>query len=381
MAQDKPKIHWVTPDHDFVGNALGYASHNRAMRKHAADYLDIDESADIALTIVPADLFKPYPGKINVLFTMWEFLELPNSYIKALDRADVIIVPSRFCKEVFRKYTDKPIYVCFEGVEASEYQHHQRKLPNVGAGEKFRFLWVGAPNPRKGYPLILEAVKVFQGVKDVEIYIKTTVQKTTWLDFIKTTWRKRKEIMTQNKARLSWARILRRMPKPLLANRLTVMGPEKNIIFDTRHLSKKELIDLYNSAHCFLLPTFGEGWGLTLCEAMATGCPSIATAVTGCADFFDDAVGYPLAYGMQEQELQNYKCKATGYVPSPRDLVDKMVYVCNHYPEALKKGKKASERILTKFTWDQAARRLREIIVEVEENHSRNQKAVCRTQV
>lgn len=366
MLNNKPKIHWITPEHNVVGNAFGYNSHNKSLKWHSEKYLDITPDSKIALQIVPADLFRPIPGKINILFTMWEFLELPNNYIKNIDRADAIIVPSRFCKEVFRKYTDKPIYVCFEGVDENDFKFHQRRIHNVSAGERFRFLWVGAPNARKGYPLILESLRVFQQIGDVEVYIKTTMPKTTWPQFIKTTWKKRREIFFENKKRVAWKRMMNRLPKPNLAGQVKTFGPKQNVFFDTRNLSKQELIALYNSAHCFLLPTFGEGWGLTLCEAMATGCPSIATAVTGCADFFDDDVGYSLKYEMHEQELLNYQCKATGYVPSVNDLVAKMIHVRTHYAEALGKGKKASARILTKFTWDKAAQRLRDIVADIE---------------
>lgn len=362
---ERPKVMWNTPEHSYVGNALGYATHNKYMKKHAQKYMDFDTQADIALSIIPADLFVPIPGKINVLFTMWEFMDVPNCYIKNFDRCDAIIVPSRFCRDVFRKVTDKPIYVCFEGVEAEQYKFHQRRLPNVSKGEKFRFLWVGAPNPRKGYPLILEAIKVFEQVQDVEIYIKTTVEKPSFKQFLKNSWDNRKAIMFKDDARLAWGRTLRRLPKPSLHGKLTRMGKNDNVIFDARSLPFEELQNLYNSAHCFLLPTFGEGWGLTLCEAMATGCPAIATGVTGCADFFDSEVGYPLRYEIKEQELQNYQVRAHGYVPSVKDMVDHMVYVCNHYPEALKKGKKASERILGKFTWNQSAMRLAEILKEI----------------
>lgn len=375
---DKTKVQWITPEHSYVGNALGYNTHNKFLRKHAQKFLDFDNNAEIALSIVPADMFKPIPGKINVLFTMWEFLDVPNCYIKAFDRCDAIVVPSRFCKEIFKQVTDKPIYVCFEGVEAEQYKYHQRKLPNVSGGEKFRFLWVGAPNPRKGYPLMLEAIKVFEQVQDVEIYIKTTVEKPSLKQFLKNSWDNRKEIMFKDNVRLAWTRSLRRLPTPSLSGKLVRMGKNQNVIFDARSLPFSELVELYKSAHCFILPTFGEGWGLTLCEAMATGCPSIATGVTGCADFFDSQVGYPIEYAIQQQELANYQVVARGYVPNVRHMVDQMVYVCNHYQEALKKGKKASERILNKFTWEKSAMRLADILTEIQ---LKKGKAKCEAQL
>jgi len=359
------KIHWITQEHNLVANALGYNTHNKFMRKYCQQILDFDENSRVTMTITPADQFIPVSGKFNILFTMWEFLDLPKTYIKGINKADAIIVPSRFCKDLFKRYTDKTVEVCWEGVEAKKFPFYQRRFPDFKTGERFRFLWVGAPNPRKGYPLIQEAIKVIEAVPQVEIYIKTTMPILSWKQTFINAWRKRKLIFRRD-FREKWLRSLirsiRRIPKPYYANQLKIVGRHKNIIFDTRFLTFEELVQLYNSAHCFLLPTFGEGWGLTLCEAMATGCPCIATAVTGCADFFNEQVGYPLAWEIKEQELQNYDLKTQGYVPDTKDLIEKMIYVIRHYPEALKKGKRASTLIHRKFTWMNSARRLEELI-------------------
>jgi glycosyltransferase involved in cell wall biosynthesis len=95
---------------------------------------------------------------------------------------------------------------------------------------------------------------------------------------------------------------------------------------------------------------------------MGTGCPCIATAVTGCKDFFNDYVGYELKWDIKKTELQNYDLTADGYVPDTEDLAKHMIYVMQNYDDALKKGKRASDRIHRKFTWELSGRRLSEII-------------------
>lgn len=368
---EKIKIHWVTSEYEGVANAFGYAFHNRMMRKHAAPYIEFDDKSNIALQIIPADLFRPIPGKLNILFSMWEFLDVPNKYIRAFDKADVIIVPSAFCKEIFRPHTDKPILTCWEGIDPNIYKFHPRHKPI--SGEKFRFLWIGAPNPRKGYPFILEAVKIFEKTPNVEMYIKTTVPKRSWKGSLQTIWKHRDEILFAEgekgkRARRAAGSILRRlsMVRPYYDGEVMVTGTYKNIFYDTRKLPIEDLVSLYNSAHCFLLPTLGEGWGLTLCEAMATGCPAIATPVTGCTEYFDETVGYPIQYSIFEQDLAiNYGLKARGYVPDTRDFVQQIINVMQNYDAALKKGRKASDKIRSKFTWERSGQRLAEIIREV----------------
>jgi len=360
---EKLKVQWATPELNMVGNALGYATQNKFMRKYMQRYVDFDDSAEIALTLISADKFKPVPRKINVLFTMWEFMQLPQSYLDAMYFADAIVTPSSFCNQLFRKYTGKPVYTCWEGIEPELYPFYDRQK-NYNGG-KFRFLWVGAPNPRKGYPFILEAVKVFEKAPNIEIYLKTTAPQLREGADIKHIFNEVMKMDYSEEKLGNIKKMVDEMPNKQLAGNLQVLGEHKNIFMDTRKLSNDELRELYNSAHCFLLPTLGEGWGLTLCEAMATGCPSIATAVTGCADFFNESVGYPIKYSIQEQDLENYGLRADGFMPDTVDFIEQMMHVVTNYPEALRKGKAASERIHNKFTWDRSAQRMRDILTDI----------------
>lgn len=377
MVTGKIKIHWVTLDNEktAVANALGYNSHNSAMRKFCAEHFEFDENAPIAITITPADFFVPIPGKKNILFTMWEAMDVPKSYIKGLNAADVIVVPSTYCAEIFRPHTDKPIYVCFEGVDPEIYKFHERKKPDLRNGEKFRMLWLGAPNPRKGYYLVLELVKVFENLPNIEIYLKTTcgnpltfpklllailnrAKKALFNGNKKTYWKNFKNQLNEIRASII------RYQHPELAKTIIVKGKNKNIFFDSRKLSTEDLVQLYNSAHVFLAPHSGEGWGLTLCEAMATGCPSIASLSTGVLDFFNKDVGYPIRCEVKKCDLQNYDIKARMNIPDTRDFVQQVFAVMNDYKEALKRGKKASYRIKTEFTWKKSAKRLKDIVEE-----------------
>lgn len=378
---DRLKIQWVTPEHQHAGNALGYGTHVSFMKKYCSKIMDLDESADIAVQICPADFFFYVKGKFNVLFTMWEFLEIPNKYIANLNRADAIVVPSSFCRDLFRKYTDRPIYVCHEGVEAHSFPFYQRSAPR--APQRFRYMWCGAPNPRKGYPLILEALKMIENEPGVEIYIKTTMQNIDRAEFVKKLFRKRHELRAEAGGRERFKLMLEHSKGPIpetnpdmvefFGRDIQVLGKHKNVIFDRRKVSMEELVQIYNSAHCFLLPTFGEGWGLTLCEAMATGAPCVAPAITGCVDFFDERVGYPMGFGFAEQELTNYdNLISMGYCPSVLSMCEQMLKVYGNYGEALRRGKKASERIHGKFTWELAAARLNQILQDIHSKNLRN---------
>lgn len=49
-------------------------------------------------------------------------------------------------------------------------------------------------------------------------------------------------------------------------------------------VSEEELLKLYSTASAFLLPTRMEGWGLSIMEAMAAGCPVVTTPVGGITE-------------------------------------------------------------------------------------------------
>lgn len=377
---NKPDLRWAVKPGEVSGNALGYGTHSSLLMKYAEEFINITDDADIVLHLVPGDKFVPVKGKFNILFTMWEFLEIPNSYIANLNRADAVIVPCKFNRDLFRPLTNKPIYVCQEGIVPENYPFFERGGKQI---EKFRFLWSGAPNQRKGYPFIIEAMKVFEKIPNVEIYIKTTSEKLSE-QLIRDNLESIPDETIRKERQAAAERIFERIPKmEQYSQAINYLGKNKNVIFDTRKLSLEELRDLYNSAHCFLLPSFGEGWGLTLCEAMATGCPSIATPVTGIADFFDEEVGFGIKTSQKELDIRgDYGIKTLAFIPDTQDLFDKMCLVIHNYDEALRRGRKASERIHKKFTWRRAGQRLKDIIVEIkgkmDANNSRERQTISR---
>jgi len=66
-----------------------------------------------------------------------------------------------------------------------------------------------------------------------------------------------------------------------LRTRARALGAESSVIFlGTRH----DLETLYRAADAFLLPTISEGVSNSLLEALACGCPALATNVTGTRD-------------------------------------------------------------------------------------------------
>jgi glycosyltransferase involved in cell wall biosynthesis len=294
---------------------------------------------------------------------MFETPDIPKTYVENLQKADELIVPCQWLQVVFKKYfPEKKVHWCWEGTDPKTFTFKERKLP-FPEGKRFRYLWVGAPNPRKGYHLVNQFAQVIERQPAFELYMRTTApQKPSDEEFdswLKENWGTMVERYGSQQAT---AMVTDMRERKDVAGKIHRAGQYQNIIVDTRGPDLKELVELYHSAHCFLLPTLGEGFGLTLCEAMSTGLPCVATSVTGTKDFFDPEVGYTIKYQWMPSFLKNYDLHTAIAMPDVDDFIMKAVRVASNYPKALKKGEKAAERIWGKFTWPIAAQRLVDIV-------------------
>jgi glycosyltransferase involved in cell wall biosynthesis len=122
-----------------------------------------------------------------------------------------------------------------------------------------------------------------------------------------------------------------------------------------RSLSPAELADWYRSLTAFVNGSFGEGFGLHLLEAMACGRPLISTTFGGVGEFFDHAVGYPVAYQLVEARNAVYSGRWAD--PDGDEMIGHMRRVYRDRDESRRLGERAADRA-ARFTWAETARAL-----------------------
>jgi len=309
-----------------IGNAYGYTSHARHLKEACARAgVFNDPDSKIAVHIITPDKFQPIPNKKNILYTMYECTTLPSDWIDAIQYADLLIVPCKQNKELFANYYKGPIEVVWEGVDVFDFPYVERKMPLV---QPFMFLWVGAPNPRKGFEYVGAAWDnwILRGdmPNNVLLYCKTSGVK---------------------------------------AGEQVIPKPKSKTIIDTRNLDIPQLFELYKRANAFLLPSMGEGFGLTLAEAMSTGLPCVFTPWGGPRDFCSSGEGYPVKWKFRNVKTLKFtptgdmvpyheSCAASADVS---DVLKQMKRIYYGYEHALDKGKKAAARIRAGFTWEHSA--------------------------
>lgn len=285
--------------------------------------VNIKEGADMCVHYTSAPFFEPVEGRVNILFTMWEAETLPPDMVEHLSPAKYIIVPSKNSKDVIKR-AELPatIYVCHQAVDTGFYRFKQRVVPE---DRPVRYLWLGAPNIRKGFDIAVKAFHhAFHGTgANVELYIKSSFFKRE--------------------------------------GEITVLDLHKATI-DTRNLSREGVRDLYWKAHVFFFPSRGEGAGLTPLEAMSTGLPVIAPPYTGMRDYMLPAFSYPVNYKLTDVHygLDTKLCEA-----DMDDLVKKLKYTYGNLGEAFQKGKKASEFVGSNFDHKTMGDRMIEILRKI----------------
>lgn len=161
--------------------------------------------------------------------------------------ADLITVPSRFARDTFvqKGIPADRLRIIPYGVSLEKFQPSARP-----PAQAFNVVAAGQVSFRKGVPFLLEAFsRLRHPAKSLTLAGTLTREIKPWL----------------KNARLSGVRF-------------------------PGHLGHPELANLFSRSHVLVLASVEDGFGLVLAQAMACGCPCIATNTSGGPDLISDGV-------------------------------------------------------------------------------------------
>ena len=248
-----------------------------------------------------------WKGQMPCLLTMYETQYLAEGFRAALPNFETVVVPSVQNQELFGEWHPNVHYVPL-GVDPETWQFVPRRTPD----RYFRFL-IGGRGARKGTDLAVKAFNMLWG-KDG-----------------------------------SWGS----GPEPRLLMKNPVAEDyyrgDGRIEMISGRISQAEEVALYASAHCYLQPSRGEGFGLQPLQAIAQGCPTILTDAHGHKAF--SHLGWGLSTTDVQSEYFIYGDSGLWWEPSLDELIEHMRAVYNDYEAAASFGEWASAKALSEFTW------------------------------
>jgi alpha-1,3-rhamnosyl/mannosyltransferase len=175
-----------------------------------------------------------------------------------LDRSDLVLTVSKFSeKQILRNFNvDARLVIIYN---APTVQKSRGSLTSLSESDHDYFLYVGGYDKRKGIESML---KIF-----IELHERKKVQSKLLL--VGSAHRYSQEL-----------------------NNLLCQGQRENAVAELGYVPDSVLANLYANAKALVYPSKFEGFGLPPLEAMALGCPVIATKCTAIPEICGDAAYY-----------------------------------------------------------------------------------------
>lgn len=261
---------------------------------------------------------------VRLIYTMFESDQIPEDWPDYLALADEVLVPSKWCADVFAKRGVKATVVPL-GYNDRIFSYMERDIA-VEAERDFTFIHYNSFNIRKGFFEVFHAFnEEFTQNERVKLILKSTDK---------------------------------RAPIPVIPS----VYPNIEVI--TGEYPENDLVKLLGRADCMVYPSRGEGFGITPLEAMATGMPAIVPNEHGITEYFNP--NYMLEVKATERcpgLYARYKNQDVGemVIADIEDLKKQMRYAYNNQKKMHDLGKAASE-YAKNFTYRKTAERLAQVI-------------------
>ena len=256
-------------------NIEGSLSPNQDSQKSFDDSMNIDCGINVFTSVGSTldSLFSHihkefFLNKINIGLWYWEIEEMPSEYIDSIKYVSEIWVASSFVKNVFAKYTSKPIHVVKYPIEdVINFNFSQNySFPRNYYFYSFDFF---SDFYRKNPLQLVELFKKFKNIikDDSSLIIKTINSKHFPIESFKL---------------------------------FEAIQNDSNITWIDSNWPKEKFLGYIKNSNGYLSLHKSEGLGLGLLEAMALGVPTLATAYSGNLEFMMEENSYLVNYALEK---------------------------------------------------------------------------------
>lgn len=285
---------------------------------------------------------KDMRGRYNLIYFFWEESAVPHEWIDDFNSLDGVLVPTNFVKNVLIKSGVKSlIEVMPTGIEIDLFQKNTSPM-KLKTNKKYSFLNIGSGFPRKGIDVLLKAyAKEFSKDDDVCLVLKTFPNPHN-------------QISKQIESIVGFD------------------GPE--VIYIDTDISQKDLVSLYRKCDCYVSPTRGEGFGLTMAEAMLCKIPVITTNYGGHLDFCNEENSYLIDFELTPSKThlrEEYTMESSLWAEPDIDHLRQLmrhVYENKDSIEVRDKVDKAYANIVNNFSWEASAKKAIKFLEKIQSN-------------
>lgn len=278
--------------------------------------------------------FDPPEEGAWVIIQPWEYGGIPQEWIGPMrDQVDEIWVPTAWLKDCYVRsgIPEGKVVVVPNGVDAEVFRPEGERFP-LKTAKTCKFLFLGGTIRRKGIDVLLEAyVRAFRAHDDVCLVIKGQGGGVYGAEDL-----------------------------PAILARFRAEdpgGPE--IEYRSDDLDERQVAALYRSCDALVLPYRGEGFGLPIAEAMASGLPVIVTGRGAGMDFVRGDCAYLIpSRTVPVQGPPGFTPGPAGFwleEPDPAALAELMRQAYGDPAGRRDKGRRAREHAKAELGWAKPA--------------------------
>lgn len=205
-------------------------------------------------------------AKKSILYTTYETIRIHGDYVDFMNKKyNEIWTATNFNKVSFSSSgVTTPIKVIPHYIDLTKFNPTADKM-NIENKREFNFILNADLSFRKGVHLLVPAfAEVFNSKDDVSLIMKLTMSSPD-------------PAITQ--------KVIYRNLVEVLYDRGLLSKDRAPILMLVKYLEADKLSSFYVTGDCYVSPHYGEGFGLTIAEAMACGVPVLATKATGPVDY------------------------------------------------------------------------------------------------